>query len=144
MSGFQLNTWIDSSPQTVFSTLMDPLQAAEIMPNIQSMEQITAGDVAVGTRFREARMVNGKVAETELEVIAFEAPHRYGVAAEQEGITVSYYYDLVPQNGGTQVDLECVVSAKGLKKMMLPVVAGVMKKEDGKHLQQLKAALEKN
>jgi hypothetical protein len=144
MSGFQLSEWINQSQETVFNSLMDPSRVQEIMPNIITMEQLAGDAVGVGTRFRETRLVNGKEAQTELEVIAFDAPQRYGVSAVQEGITVSYFYDLSPHDGGTQVELECVVSASGLKKVMVPMVAGVMKKQDGQHLSHLKSALEAN
>lgn len=142
MSQFTLDEWIEKPPAVVFSALSDPTQAPHIMPNIKSMTQLTDGPVGVGTRFREVRVVNGKEAETDLDVVAYEAPVRYGVAAVQSGITVTYDYRLQPANGGTQLNLTCVVSAAGIKKLMLPIVAGIMKKEDGDHLQQLKTALE--
>ena len=88
--------------------------------------------------------MNGKEETTDLEVIKFENPSKYGVKATQSGIDVAYYYTLTPKNGGTQIDLECVVSTNGLKKLMLPIVAGVMKKEDGNHLIQIKAFHEAN
>jgi uncharacterized protein YndB with AHSA1/START domain len=143
MSGFTLNEWINESPQTVFEALMNSELAPQIMHNIKSMTKLTNGDVRVGTQFREIRLVNGKEQTTDLEVIAYDAPQRYGVKASQSGIDVSYFYDLTPQNSGTQVDLECVVSTTGLKKLMLPIVAGVMKKEDGDHLKQIKQFFER-
>jgi len=43
---------------------------------------------------------------------------------------------------GTRIDLTCTVSARGLKKAIVPVVVNILKKEDGDHLQQLKSAME--
>jgi hypothetical protein len=40
------------------------------------------------------------------------------------------------------VDLICEVKAGGLKKLMLPMVASILKKEDGDHLKKVKKALE--
>jgi hypothetical protein len=40
------------------------------------------------------------------------------------------------------VDLVCEVKASGLKKLVLPMVASILKKEDGDHLQKVKDALE--
>jgi hypothetical protein len=34
------------------------------------------------------------------------------------------------------------VKAKGIKKLMLPLVASILKKEDGDHLQRVKKVLE--
>jgi hypothetical protein len=36
----------------------------------------------------------------------------------------------------------CELDASGLRRMMLPMVASIMKKEDGDHLQRVKAYLE--
>ena len=142
MAGFTLNEWIDQPPQTVFNALMDEKMAPQIMHNIKSMKKKTDGDVRVGTQFQETRIVNGKEEVTDLEVVAYESPQKYGVMASQSGIDVRYFYHLTPQNGGTQIDLECVVTTTGLKKLMLPIVATVMKKEDGDHLQQIKTFFE--
>jgi carbon monoxide dehydrogenase subunit G len=142
MSGFELNEWINVLPADVFDALSDPHKAPAIMPNIKRMEQTTPGAVGLGTRFHEVRVVNGKEAETDLEVVAYQRPRVYAVATEQSGITVTYTYGLQEQDGGTQVDLRCAVTTQGVKRFLLPIVAGIMKREDGDHLRQLKAALE--
>ena len=142
MAGFTATNWINQSPTTVFEALSNPEKAPKIMPNIKSMEKTTSGKVGVGTKFHEVRVVNGKEAATDLEVVAYDHPRRYGVTAVQSGIHVTYFYDLRAEKGGTAIDLTCVVEASGLKKLMLPIVAGIMKKEDGNHLEQLKVALE--
>ena len=59
-----------------------------------------------------------------------------------EGIETVYRYNFHPEADGTHVDLVCEVKAGGLKKLMLPLVASILKKEDGDHLQRLKKALE--
>ena len=46
------------------------------------------------------------------------------------------------RSDGTRVELVCEVKAGGLKKLMLPLVVSILKKEDGDHLQRLKKALE--
>ena len=45
-------------------------------------------------------------------------------------------------HGASEVRWVCELQAKGLKKAILPVVAGVLKKEDGEHLEKAKAVLE--
>jgi hypothetical protein len=53
-----------------------------------------------------------------------------------------YRYIFQPERDGTRVNLVCEIRAGGLKKLMLPLVASILKKEDGDHLQRLKMALE--
>jgi hypothetical protein len=59
-----------------------------------------------------------------------------------DGIETIYRYKLHPERHGTRIDLVCEIKASGLKKLMLPIVALVLKKEDGAHLQRLKQVLE--
>ncbi|MDX1418299.1 MAG: hypothetical protein R3293_29130, partial [Candidatus Promineifilaceae bacterium] len=78
----------------------------------------------------------------ELVIQEILAPQKYVVSAEQSGITVTYTYLLRRERSGTQVDLQADISSNGLKKLMLPVVTSIMKREDGDHLQHLKVAVE--
>lgn len=142
MAGFEMQEWIDVTPETVFQTLHKPELAPAIVESVIRNEQITEGAVGVGTRFRETRIVNGQEGSSELEVIVFEPNTRYAVSNETEGITSAYHYHLTPEKGGTRIKLVAEVSAGGLKKMVVPVVVGVLKKEDANHLAHLKAHLE--
>jgi transcriptional regulator GlxA family with amidase domain len=47
------------------------------------------------------------------------------------------------RKNGTRVNLVAEANATGLKKLMLPLIVGFMKKEDGDHLKSLKAAIER-
>jgi hypothetical protein len=106
------------------------------------MEQITPGPIGVGTRYRETRLMNGKEAQAELEIARFEPPSDYAMRNETNGIETIYHYTFTPEQEGTQVDLVCQVNASGLKKAMLPMVVSILKKEDGDHLERLKASIE--
>lgn len=88
------------------------------------------------------RLINGKEQQAELEVVAFENGSRYTVRNETQGINTVYEYKFIPEMNGTRIDLTCTVSARGLKKAMVPVVVNILKKEDGDHLQRLKSAME--
>ena len=58
------------------------------------------------------------------------------------GIETVYRYTLQPEKDGTRINLVCDVKAAGIKKLMLPLVAVILKKEDGAHLQRLKQVME--
>jgi hypothetical protein len=58
------------------------------------------------------------------------------------GIQTVYRYNLQPESDGTRIDLVCEITARGIKKLMLPLVAAILKKEDGDHLQRVKRVLE--
>ncbi len=142
MTGFEQTEWIARKPEAVFAFLTDANNASKAMPQIKQMVKLTDGPVVAGTRYRETRIVNGKEAQAELEVTRFDPPHHYSMRNATEGIETIYHYTFTPEREGTRVALRCELKAGGIKKLMLPIVAGVLKKEDGDHLQRLKAAVE--
>lgn len=142
MAGFEMQAWIDRSPQEVFDFITDPTNAPRVVSSVTRMEQITPGPIGVGTRYHETRLMNGKEAQAELEIARFEPPSDYAMRNETNGIETIYHYTFTPDQSGTRVDLVCQVNAGGLKKAMLPMVVSILKKEDGDHLERLKASIE--
>ncbi|MBL8045499.1 MAG: SRPBCC family protein [Anaerolineales bacterium] len=142
MIGFEQTKWIARTPEAVFAFITDAANAPKAMPQIKHMEKLTSGSVAVGTRYRETRVVNGKEHQAELEVMRFEPPQFYSMRNFTEGIETLYHYTFTSERGGTRALLKCELKAGGVKKLLLPVVAGILKKEDGDHLARLKQAVE--
>ena len=142
MAGFKMSEWISRPPQDVFDFVTTPDNAPRIVSSVTSMVKIRDGPTRVGTVLRETRVMRGKEEQAELEVVAYDPVREYGVKNLTEGIETVYRYAFHPESTGTRVDLVCDVTASGAKKMMLPMVAAVLKKEDGDHLQRLKMALE--
>jgi len=142
MAGFDLSEWISRSPKEVFDFITSSDNAPKVVQSVKSMVKLTEGPVRVGTRYRETRLMNGKEQHAELEVVAYEPNQKYAVKNVTEGIETVYQYTFHPEADGTRVDLVCEVKAGGLKKLMLPLVVSILKKEDGDHLQRLEKALE--
>ncbi|NUM44254.1 MAG: SRPBCC family protein [Anaerolineales bacterium] len=142
MSGFTLTEWIARTPTEVFDFVTAPENAPKVVSSVTSMTRLTQGPLRVGTKYRETRMMNGKEQSTELEVVAFDPHHAYGMKNVTSGIESVYRYHFQAENNGTRVNLVCEVIAKGFKKLLTPLVASILKKEDGDHLQRLKKALE--
>ncbi len=142
MNGFEFTEHIARSPQDVFGVISNPTEATKFLDNIKASKKLTDGPVGVGTKFRETRVVGGKEASADLLVSAYEPNTHVGISSEAEGIKVEYHYRLSPEGSGTRLRWTCDLEASGLRKMMLPMVAGIMKKEDGDHLRRLKRYLE--
>ena len=142
MAGFNLHELISHSPKEVFDFITSSDNAPKVVQSVKSMVKLTEGPVRVGTRYRETRLMNGREQQAELEVVAYEPNQKYAMKNVTEGIETVYQYTFHPEANGTRVDLMCEVKAGGLKKFMLPMVASILKKEDGDHLQRLKKALE--
>jgi carbon monoxide dehydrogenase subunit G len=144
MAGFELSEWIGRPPKEVFDFVTDPNNAPKVVSSVKSMVRLTDGPTGKGTRYRETRLMNGKEQSAELEVAAFQPNEQYAVKNEQEGFETTYTYNFSSEKNGTRVKLVCEVKAGGLKKMAAPMVASILKKEDGDHLQRLKSAMEGN
>ncbi len=142
MSGFTMTEWVDAAPNTVFEETIGTKNVEAIMPAGSSMTQITDGEIGVGTRFSETRMMKGKPTTTELEVTGFERPTYYAMTNVMQGVTTTYHYWFSAEKTGTRITLEATVSAKGVRKLIVPIVVGVLKKEDGDHLAKLKSVIE--
>lgn len=143
MNGFEFSTHIARSPRKVFEVLSNPAEASKFLDNIKESKKLSEGPIGVGTIFRETRVVSGKEATADLLVTAYEPNSRVSISTEAEGIKVDYHYRLSLQDEGTRLLWLCELKAAGLRRMMLPMVAAIMKKEDGDHLQKLKAYIEK-
>ncbi len=141
MAGFQIDEWVNADPQAVFNFAIDPQNAPKVVKEVQKMEKLSPGPFGKGTLLVETRLMNGKEHRTEIKIGAYNPPTSYTASAKQSGYTVTYKYTFKPENDGTRINLECVVSAAGLKNLASPMVAAAMKNEDGDHLKRLKAAI---
>lgn len=142
MTGFNLSEWISRSPRDVFDFITTSDNAPRVVPSVQSMVKLTEGPIRVGTRYQETRLMDGKEQQAELEVVAYEPDQKYAVKNVTGGIETVYRYTFHPEANGTRVDLVCEVKAGGVKKLMLPLVVSILKREDGDHLQRLKKVME--
>lgn len=142
MAGFEMSEWISRSPKEVFDFITSSDNASKVVPSVKSMVKLTEGPVRLGTRYRETRLMSGKEQYAELEVVDYEPNQKYAMKNVTAGIETVYRYTFHPEADGTRVNLVCEVKAGGLKKLMLPMVASILKKEDGDHLQKVKEALE--
>ncbi len=142
MTGFNMSEWVARPPKEVFDFISASENAPKIVSSVTSMVKLTEGPSRVGTRYRETRLMNGKEQQAELEIVEFEPTQKYAMQNLTEGIETIYRYNFQPERDGTRIDLVCEVKAKGIKKLMLPLVASILKKEDGDHLQRVKKVLE--
>jgi uncharacterized protein YndB with AHSA1/START domain len=142
MAGFNLSEWISRSPKEVFDFITSSDNAPKVVQSVKSMVKLTEGPVRLGTRYRETRLMDGKEQHAELEVTSYEPNQKYAMKNVTEGIETVYRYTFHPEANGTRVHLACEVKSSGWKKLMLPMVVSILKKEDGDHLQKLKNALE--
>jgi len=142
MTGFNMSEWVARPPKEVFDFISASENAPKIVQSVTNMVKLTEGPPRVGTRYRETRLMSGKEQQAELEIVEFEPTQKYAMQNVTSGIQTVYRYNFQPERDGTRIDLVCKLNAKGIKKLMLPLVAAILKKEDGDHLQRVKQVLE--
>ena len=74
MTSFEVSTVISASPERVFALFTDLAHAPDNIRAIKKLELLTPGPMCMGTRFRETRVMFGKEATEEMEVIERTRP----------------------------------------------------------------------
>ncbi|MYL34846.1 hypothetical protein GLW08_15700 [Pontibacillus yanchengensis] len=143
MTAFSDKVTIAKPKTEVFTFLTSFDNATTIMPNVVKNEILSEGPFGVGTRFRETRLIRGREASSEIEVIEYEPSEKFSVRSELEGLATLYHYKLQSTETGTEVTFECEINASSLKmKLIKPLFKRIMKKEDGDHVRRMKEAME--
>jgi carbon monoxide dehydrogenase subunit G len=147
MKPIVLSTEVKASPARVWEVMSDFEHAAERISGIQSVEMLTEGPVRVGTRFRETRVMFGKLAVEEMEVTALEPGRSYTLSADSCGVHFDSTMRAVPVGAGTRLELEMrsralTLGARVMGAAMGPLMKGAMCKAVSKDLEDIKRAAE--
>ncbi|MCA9002705.1 MAG: SRPBCC family protein [Planctomycetes bacterium] len=103
MGTIQASVQVAAPQERVFKVFTQIEKAPEHIPQIQSVEMLTEGPFGNGTRWRETRLFMKKQATEEMWVTGFEAPNRYTVEANSNGMLYDTLFEFTPSGEGTQV-----------------------------------------
>ena len=96
---------IDAPPDVTFALVADIPGWPRVISGIQSVDMLTPGPVAVGTRFRETRVMFGRQATEEMTVAEIEAPRRLILTAFNHGTAYRAEHLFEAHGGGTKLEL---------------------------------------
>lgn len=137
---------IDAPPQAVFAIMADIPRWHQVFAKIESIEMLTSGPVAVGTRFRETRTMFGKSATEEMTVAELVPSHRLVLTAFSHGTAYRTERIVEPSAGGSTMMLDFEGRPMSLfARLMTPVgwlFLGHVKKQIAADLEDLKRAAE--
>lgn len=136
--GFTVTERIDRPVQEVWTFLSDMNNAGKWMTGITHMKPITSGSIGVGSKFS----FPARGAERESEVTAWVPKKLLALTSTQGGVTATYEYSLTGNEQWIQVQLHAVCQAKGVWRLVHPLILFLMKKSDSGHLLNLKRAIE--
>ena len=136
---------IDAPVAFVFKAISDIRHFSKAIPHIAKIEYLTEQQSGVGTRFRETRLMNGKVASTELEVTEFVENERIRLVADSDGTLWDSVF--VVKAAGDQTDLTLTMDATPqtmMAKMMAPMTKHIIQKALEDDMDSMKTYCEKH
>jgi uncharacterized protein YndB with AHSA1/START domain len=136
----ELTIEISRPPQEVF----DYLTQLEKLPVWQAsaVESRADGPLAQGTRISERRSFMGRDIDTEVEVAAYEPPHRLTLRALEAPLKLSIDHVLEEMNGGTRLSVTAEGKATGALRLAGPAVESGARRELTRDFRRLKELLE--
>lgn len=120
---------IDAPLETVFQTVADIRNFSKAAPDITNVEFLTEQQSGVGTRFRETRMMNGREAQTELEVTEFVENDRIRLVSDAGGTVWDTVFAVKPVGNSTELTMAMEIRPyRWLAKLFMPLIRGTVVK----------------
>jgi carbon monoxide dehydrogenase subunit G len=143
MINIDLGTLIDKPVKDVFAFVANPNNMPKWNSAVVSLEQITPGDVGVGTKFKSAGELMGRRIEGEMQVIAFEPDAQCGFEVNAGPMKVNLTLSFKTVGTGTKISLNAQGNPAGFFKLAEGVMTGRVKSMMEENLTRLKSQLEK-
>lgn len=142
MITIDLSTLVDRSPQDIFDFLSNPLNLPKWQTMIAKIEQVTPGEPAIGTKYRVFARALGRDIEGEMQISAFEMPHKVGFVNQSGPMRVNITVTVKPVGSGAKIALHAEGNPGGVFALAEGILAGKIKSEMEINLARLKAVLE--
>lgn len=131
----------------VFARFTDVQNGPANVSGIKDLQVLTPGGFGLGTRWRETRLVLGRLDEAEMEVTSFQKDHGYTVTHHKGGVRIDTVFSFEPIATGSRVSLEFSMSNQGLPPGLLSplewAIAGKVRDVLSRDLADLKASVER-
>lgn len=133
--------------ERVWEVLTDLDNATTLIPSITSVERLTDGPYATGTRWRETRTMLGRAETHELEVAEAVQPERTVVTALTDGVLYTTTMRLDPDPAGTELTMtfgadqpNATLAQRVMWTVMGPIGSLFTRKVLTKELEEIRAA----
>ena len=134
---------IGAPAEVVFRTVADIREFSKVLPHVVQFEFLSDITSGVGTQFRETRLMSGREATTELEIVEYVQNQRVRFVAESHGTVWDTTFAVAPE--GDHTKLTMVMDAKAnrlLSRLMNMLIKGMVTKAVEKDLDLVKAFCE--
>jgi len=142
MINLDFNTLIDRPMKDVFTFVADPNNMSKWNSAVVSIQQVTSGAVAVGTKFKTVGEVMGRRLEGEMQVQAYEPDTQCGFQLNAGPMQMNMTLTLKTVGTGTKLNLHVEGNPAGVFKLAEGVMTGQVKSLMEGNLAKLKTVLE--
>ena len=143
MINIDLGTLVDKPIGGVFAFVGNPNNMPKWNTAVVGLEQITPGDVSVGTKFKSTGEMMGRRIEGEMQVTAYEPDTKCGFQVNAGPMQVNITITLKTVGTGTKISLNAQGNPAGFFKLAEGVMQGRVKTMMEENLARLKSVLEK-
>ena len=143
MINLDFGTLIDKPVKDVFAFVADPNNMPKWNSAVVSLEQVTPGDVGVGTKFKSVGEMMGRRVEGEMQVVAYEPDSKCGFQVNAGPMQVTMTMTFKTVGTGTKISLNAQGNPAGFFKIAEGVMTGRVKTMMEENLARLKSSLEK-
>lgn len=133
---------INRPVEAVFDFVADERNEPLYNPDIARAEQVTDGPIGKGTRFVASMRKNTRPRAMLIELTEFERPRRLSSRAEVWAADVSGTMTFDPDPAGTRMRWSWEIRAKGVKKLLTPVLVWLGRRQEIATWTNLKRHLE--
>jgi len=130
---------IRRSVQDVFDYCSDLGNERSWNSDLVSVEALTVGPIAEGTRFR-CQWRGGPPMECAYTLV--DRPRRWEVYAAAKGMDVAFVGEVEPTEDGARLTITMTLLPKGLLRLLGPMIRRGFQKKEEKNLASIRAALE--
>ena len=142
MINLDLRTLVDNPVKEVFAFVSNPNNMSKWNSTIVSLQQITPGEVGVGTKFKSAGEVMGRRIEGEMQVTAYEPDTQCGFQVQAGPMQVNITLSFKTVGTGTKISLNAQGNPAGVFKLAEGAMTGRVKAMMEENLARLKSQLE--
>jgi len=142
MINLDLGTLIDKPIKDVFNFVANPNNMSKWNSAVVSLEQVTPGDVGVGTKFKSVGEMMGRRIEGEMQVTAYEPDTKCGYEVNAGPMKMNLTLTFKTVGSGTKLSLNAQGNPAGFFKIAEGVMTGRVKSMMEENLVRLKSQLE--
>lgn len=136
---------VRAPPEQVYAFMADLANWPRWQSDMKTTELVEGDRAAPGARYHYVSKAMGQTFDSTVRVVRAEAPREVAFEGEWTGmIRPSGRYLIEPAPGGARVTLNPHPQARGIGKLMAPLMSIMIKRLNQQHLEALRNAVERS